>query len=275
MRVATWNLWHRFGADWQARGKAIAATLQTVDADVVCLQEAWTEEATGRSQAGDLAAALGLEDFADGFRITWEGVTFGNAVLSRWPITRRDARPLPPHPDYEEYRNVLAVEVDTADGPAQFFTTHFNFLRHQSAVRQAQARAVGQMMVAWAHDHLVQPQVLTGDLNAGPDSDEVRMLTGHADLGVDVALLDAWAVAGDGPGHTWDNANPLAQDSHEPDRRIDHILVGLPRPFDGRGTVQQCALLGDEPVDGVWPSDHLGVVAELADTPGFHYVSGP
>lgn len=265
MRIATWNVWHRFGNDWQARGRAISQTLQQVDADVVCLQEAWTEEASGRSQAGELASALGLEDFVDGFRIAHEGVTFGNAIMSRWPITRHEVRALPPHPDYEEFRCILGVETQTPSGPAQVFTSHFNFLRHQSAVRQTQARTVAGTMLDWAHDDLVHPQVVTGDLNAGPASEEIRMLTGDADLGKDLALMDAWAAVGEGDGATWNGRNPLTADSYEPDRRIDYILTRFPRQFEGRGVVTSCRVFGDQPVDGVWPSDHLGVVADLED----------
>jgi hypothetical protein len=44
--------------------------------------------------------------------------------------------------------------------------------------------------------------------------------------------------------------------------RIDHLLVGF-----GRGTVSvrvgHSAVFGDRPVDGVWPSDHAGVVVDL------------
>ncbi|HUG83659.1 MAG TPA: endonuclease/exonuclease/phosphatase family protein [Euzebya sp.] len=263
MRVATWNLWHRFG-DWQRRAEAITAALRQVDADVVCLQEVWTEEASGRSQAAELAAALGLADHADAHRIAYEGVTFGNAVLSRWPLERHEIRPLPPHPDYEEHRTVLGVDVRAPAGPVPVYCTHLNFLNHHSAVRQAQVRAVAAMALdrGAGGGH---PPVVCGDLNAAPTADELRMLTGEADLGLPIAFIDAWAFRGAGVGHTWLAANPLTRLSYEPDRRIDHILVGYPRESHGRGEVMWCSLFGDAPVNGVWASDHAGVVADLAD----------
>ena len=48
MRVATWNIWWRFGP-WEQRAPGIEATLRSIDADIVCLQETWTLD--GRRQA--------------------------------------------------------------------------------------------------------------------------------------------------------------------------------------------------------------------------------
>ncbi len=108
------------------------------------------------------------------------------------------------------------------------------------------------------------PPVLCGDFNAVPDSDEVRMLTGRAAGPVDgLVFHDAWEVAGDGgPGTTWSNANPYAALDLEPDRRIDYVFAGWPKA-GGAGHVTSCRVVGTEPVDGVVPSDHYGVLAEL------------
>lgn len=263
MRIATWNVWHRFG-DWEARAEAILAVLRDIDADVVCLQEAWT--AAERSQAAELAAALGLDGGAvDAHRVDHEGVTFGNAVLSRWPIRHSEVRPLTPHPDYEEYRTVLGVEVSAPFGPVPVFTTHLNFLLDQSAVRQAQVRDVARMMLDWQSRRRAHPPVVTGDFNAEPASDEIRQLTGLADLGLPLALYDAWKIRGDDAGATWSHRNPLTRDAYEPDRRIDYVLVGGARDHGGTGAVEACLRFGTEPVDGVWASDHFGVVADLAE----------
>jgi endonuclease/exonuclease/phosphatase family metal-dependent hydrolase len=77
-------------------------------------------------------------------------------------------------------------------------------------------------------------------------------------------FTDAWAVAGDGDGHTWTVDNPLAakeiarllgDPSHR--RRIDYVLAGPP------ARVRSAALVGTRPVDGVWLSDHFGVLADV------------
>src|SRR6185503_16487095 len=51
-----------------------------------------------------------------------------------------------------------------------------------------------------------------------------------------------------------------------PNRRIDYILVGRPRR-GGAGHVLAGALAGVEPVQGIVPSDHYAVVADLRYSP--------
>ena len=46
------------------------------------------------------------------------------------------------------------------------------------------------------------------------------------------------------------------------DRRIDYILTGSPMAH-AAGHVVDCRVVGNEPEDGVWPSDHHAVLAEL------------
>lgn len=58
VRLLTWNIWGK-NADWQAREDALLAALADVDADIVTVQEAWTEP-SGSTQTARLAAALGF-----------------------------------------------------------------------------------------------------------------------------------------------------------------------------------------------------------------------
>jgi endonuclease/exonuclease/phosphatase family metal-dependent hydrolase len=108
------------------------------------------------------------------------------------------------------------------------------------------------------------PAVLTGDLNAVPTSDEVRLLTGEAAVPIPgLAFMDAWVHGGDGgPGVTWARANPWLAKARAPQRRIDYVLVGWPHDR-GRGQVLSCRVAATEAVGGVQPSDHYAVVAEL------------
>jgi hypothetical protein len=85
--------------------------------------------------------------------------------------------------------------------------------------------------------------------------------------GRSVALLDAWRAAGKGgSGITWSNANDYARLNLEPDRRIDYVFAGFPRR-DGIGQITHCRVVCNEPKNGVWPSDHFGVYAELRAAP--------
>jgi len=56
LRIATWNLWGRYGP-WAERMGPIEASMRAVDADVWALQEVWADDE--RNQARELASALG------------------------------------------------------------------------------------------------------------------------------------------------------------------------------------------------------------------------
>jgi endonuclease/exonuclease/phosphatase family metal-dependent hydrolase len=132
-----------------------------------------------------------------------------------------------------------------------------------SGLRQAQVRQLTAFVARTTRRrHLV---AICGGFNAGPDSDELRMLTGRSEAPVPgLVFYDAWEIAGDDtPGHTWSNRNPLAAPALYPDRRIDHILSAWSRA-GGAGHPTRCALLGTTPTpDHRELSDHYGLVADL------------
>jgi endonuclease/exonuclease/phosphatase family metal-dependent hydrolase len=257
LRVLSWNLWHRFGP-WEARRPAIAATLARIDADVIGLQEVWADG--DGSFAAELAGQLGFHQVF-GSRLDLDGVQFGNAVLSRWPITGHEWRPLPAPEGQEEFRTVLRADIDGPRGPIQLYTTHLNWRFDESHIRCDQVRAICEM-VAEGRAARTYPPILCGDFNADPDSDELRMINGRAPVPVEKLVFhDAWEVAG---RHemTWSNENPYAVLDLEPDRCLDYIFVGWPKA-GGAGHILSCEMEGVDPVDGVVPSDHYAVLAEL------------
>ena len=262
LRVVTWNVWWRFG-DWEARQGAILRTVADLDADVICLQEVWAEEA-GADQAQLLADGLGYTAASTAHRF-YDGLSFGNAVLSRLPIEASESRALPDGDGRPGHRQVLLAELAGATGPIRVFTVHFDYRYDASALRAAQASAVARFVAECRGDpEAAFPPVLAGDLNAVPGSDEVRSLTGLSPVPVPgLVFQDAWEQGGDGGGgHTWDAANPYLADAAWPGRRLDYVLVGWPRPRP-LGNVVACRLAGTDPVAGIQPSDHYAVVADL------------
>lgn len=262
--VLTWNLWWRYGP-WEERLPAIVETVRRLDPDLVALQEVWV--ADGTSSAHVVAEALG-HHVEVAHRFEADGVGFGNAVLSRWPILRTAVRPLPSPADVgidagDEERLVLMAEVDAPGQPIQLYSTHLNWRHDHSAVRQAQVRELCAFVAEQRPRSY--PPVVCGDFNAEPTSDEIRAMTGLAAVAVPgVVFRDAWttATADQQPGWTWADVNPFAAAEHEQERRIDYVFTGW-RRNDGRGAPISCRVAGDEPVDGVWPSDHFAVLAEL------------
>jgi endonuclease/exonuclease/phosphatase family metal-dependent hydrolase len=122
---------------------------------------------------------------------------------------------------------------------------------HPAAAAVRHRQAVELAALAGRHGGAV---VVAGDLNAPPGEAGVRHLAAH--------FQDAWAVAGAGPGTTWSADNPLA--AAEITRtggragRIDYVFAGA------GAQIVSARLTGDRPVDGVWLSDHAGVLADLA-----------
>ncbi|WP_217145087.1 endonuclease/exonuclease/phosphatase family protein [Streptomyces sp. AC627_RSS907] len=267
MRVVTWNLWWRFGP-WAERQKAILAVLRELRPDVVGLQEVWatTPRADGGNLAEWLAGELGLHcawapsPASERWqrRIGDDTVGIGTAVLSRWPVVERAVLRLPVPEELDDGRLALHARLDAPGHQVPFFTAHLTSGGHARAVRREQAAALADFVAEHRHGTGFPP-VVTGDFNARPGSPEVRLLRARH-------LHDAWEHAGPGlPSGTWDTANPyVAHADGEPSARIDYVHVGPPGP-GGLGRVRAVRRAGDGPVDGVWPSDHAAVVADLDD----------
>lgn len=264
MRALTWNIWWQFGP-WQERQPAIEAELAAVDADVVLLQEVWASD--DGDQAHNLGAALGYH-VARTAKPDGTPQAFGNAVLSRWPLTVLEQVTLPGPDGGPSHRSALAVSVAAPTGDWLVVTTHLAWQYDQSAVRQRQLAAVVDLVVRHRSDDTdAPPVILGGDLNAEPESDEIRRLTGLSAPYTDgLVFADCWAAVGDGPGHTWTRENPHSSEALWPRRRLDYVFVSWPRPKP-LGNPVGASLAGCTAHHGMVPSDHYGVVVDLDDRP--------
>lgn len=292
VRVMTWNLWWRFG-DWPRRSEAIARTLERERPDVLGLQEVWAAAAgrdggttaghgdrsdrgghgeRGENFAGILADRLGMHwvwsrsPVQDRWHARLGGdtsVDVGIAVLSRHPIIDSAERRLPAGDAPDQGKTALHALIDVPGGPLPFFTTHLNPGAAESAVRCAQVRELAAFVGERATGRC--PPVVTGDFNAEPDFDEMRLIGGYrtAPAVPGLVLLDAWRFADPHAPHgTWDIRDDDAVTFGRGPACVDHILVGMPGP-GGRGRIRSARRAADRPVDGVMPSDHAAVVAEL------------
>jgi endonuclease/exonuclease/phosphatase family metal-dependent hydrolase len=264
LRVVSFNLYHG-GVTSVRRGDGdlleqriglVVQQLRQIDADVIGVQEA----STGRDRgdvAARVAAALGYHHVraAAGWRcIPWVvhaalGFDEGPAVLSRFPIVSWEARALGGC-GLAYRRMVVCARVAAPSGPVEVCSAHTSSSRceHRSLAAALRPRDASV------------PLVLTGDLNAQPDAPGIRALVRK------LGLVDAFAIANPGgPGFTvWQSpreSRPTAR------RRVDYVLA---RP--GRGQPLRVAaswIVLRTPGRGpdlrmLWPSDHYGVLAELA-----------
>ena len=267
LRFVTLNLWGENGPH-QRRLELVGAELERLEPDVVALQE--VREAPGKvpNQAAALAARLGYTHaFAPSTE--WGGGVEGLGIVSRFPVLRTAHRRLP-HATDVEGRIVLSAELGRPEGSFWVHTAHLSYRQHEGRQREDQVMAIDEEVAARA-PATDAPQVVMGDFNTVPESDEIRWLCGLTTLGGRrVFYQDAWAtVSGGAPGITWASENPYRARMNwlRPERRLDYVFVTASRR-DGRGTIRGAAVTFDRPdSDGVYPSDHYGVLADVQFVP--------
>lgn len=259
VRVVTWNVWGRYGDQWQRRQAGIEDTLRQAEPDVICLVESWRHDDTTQTEL--LADRLQLPHHCFVGEWQQEDWVSGTGLVSRWPLSEPARRELRGGAG-EGSGEAVFVVVDGERGPIQVFVAVLDYPLDASARRQAQVSELGGFVADVSRRRF--PTLVCGDFNAGPDSDELRMLTGGtATATPGLVFYDAWDMAGDrGPGWTWSNRNPLARVGLYPDRRMDFILSAWPRA-GGVGHPVRCELLGVRPEEQLQLSDHYGVLADL------------
>jgi endonuclease/exonuclease/phosphatase family metal-dependent hydrolase len=203
----------------------IASTIRKYNPDIVGINEAhrgtWQSRFTDHAE--QLRQLTGL-NVAYGRSYRFMGGDFGNAILTRGEILSTDVHKLP---GTGEPRSLLEALIRVNGGIVQFYVTHTSAWGGiNRAARRDQLRCINAHVQASGH-----PFILTGDLNAPPESPEIA-----AFLGTNVLKF-----AGD----------PHAATHKVVGQRLDYILT------DGGWTVRTARVLDDG------PSDHRPVLAEL------------
>lgn len=173
---------------WRNRRPLLRALLQTEQPTVLGIQEALAD------QVAVVAAALGpayawvgrgRNARGDGERST---IFYDTRRLTLDSFEQRALSDTPHRPGSRSWGNMLPRVVVTADftdtATGRAFTvinTHFDHLSRASRTRSA--AMINEMVIESGH-----PAIVMGDLNAGPRSPAVRILTNGP-------LRDAWTVA--------------------------------------------------------------------------------
>ena len=278
LRALTLNLWGE-QPPLDRRLALCIDQLRALRPDVIALQEVRQVEGSVPNTAHTLADALSMHCVFQK-TVAWGGGDEGLAILSRMPIVESGHVPLPhPMPDLADERILLWAIVDSGQGPALFGSTHLTYRMTHGIQREDQVLAIDQAARDLMSRHKPVVTALMGDYNAAPDTDEMRFLRGlHTLGGRRTFYQDAFLcqdAGGDlshrqpGAGATWARRNPSIHKLRflEMDRRIDYIYVGQ-ASRDGRGLVQRCHVVLDQAdADGVFPSDHFAVMADIQLTP--------
>jgi endonuclease/exonuclease/phosphatase family metal-dependent hydrolase len=260
MRVMTWNVWGRFGP-WERRAAGIRRVIGDLAPDVVMLQESWVD-GSGLRQCAVLGEGLGMHHCCSGADMLFGDWGPANAVLSRWPIIEHRVTNLPALDPSGWGGVAVRAAIAGPRGPLLVYCVALDWPPTASMLRRHALRHLAAEIIADTTD-IRAPVIVGGDFNAAPGSDELRMLTGEREPAhPGFVLFDAWEVAGPGDGATWSRANPWTVPTLLPDRRIDYVLTGWPRR-GGVGSAVASGVAGTEAVEGVVPSDHYAVWADL------------
>ena len=268
LRVATLNCWALplgLARHTRARLAAIGERLPDLPADVLSLQEVWTEGARkillAAGRRGGLEPAFGDTGGPD------HG---GLLVLSRLPVLRARFVPftlagvaLHVHRgDYQGGKGLAVVDVEAPVGVVQIVATHLH--ARYGLDDPYRPHRIGQMVqLARGLAKVQLPVVAAGDFNLREGNEGYAILRQSSRLRDVAAELDARRP-------TVRASSPYRGGGHRGDERIDYVFVR-----DGETTgvsPRRIHRVLDEPLEiegeaGTY-SDHAGLLAELALRPG-------
>jgi endonuclease/exonuclease/phosphatase family metal-dependent hydrolase len=270
LRVLTLNVENVEGDP--RRTKTINTELRRIDPDLVSFQEVIQDP--DRAQLNELLADTGLhgthQSEAMAYTPPFADRYGGTAVATRWPHATVEVLDMRVVGGADVPWCTVAVTVPVADeGELLFIGTTAAWRLDAQAVRDQQAVALTDLD---ARHRRALPTIIAGDFNAEPDAASIRYLRGLQSLGGrSVHYHDAWQVAGSGPGYTWTTDNPNTQNvldavvrQPQHHRRIDYVFIGSwHQHHNAFCQVRSAAVAFDQPIDGVWASDHYGVVVDV------------
>jgi endonuclease/exonuclease/phosphatase family metal-dependent hydrolase len=178
--VLQWNVWY------QEDIRHIAAFIQEVDPDILCLQELTIDHSiqTVKHTPDYLTGHLGYYTFYHPIHIdTQEGnrVTIANGIFSRFPISRRHFawinKPKGVGGFDDEHRAYVEANLDLPDTPPlTVATAHMSYTQRFETTPAKQAETdVLLHQLERHHDRLI----FTGDLNVLPDSPTIKAVSNH------------------------------------------------------------------------------------------------
>lgn len=166
MKVVTFNIHHGRGLDRRVRIARVGSVLESLEADIICLQEvdAHWKRSGNIHQAEALAEQLDM-DCCFGPALKQGRSAYGNAILSRFPLQLVEVLELPPETEGKESRNAMIVTVDNPRGLVTVLNTHLGLSRQD---RRDQSRTLADWFEGWRMQYPEDAFLFCGDLNGGP-----------------------------------------------------------------------------------------------------------
>lgn len=239
IRVMTYNIHSAYNTAGRLDIDEIARVIEDSGAEVIALQEV----PRGRLMSGVTDELTLLQDRLGFEHTAFFGTTdptWGNAIISRFPISVVD-KDLLPLVDTPMRRGYLGATIRIGQRSLVVASTHLQHI-NDSAVHDedpeadlypVHRRQIQVIVQAWGG---AEPAVLMGDFNARPDWRQIEDL-------LSAGWVDAWSEVGSGDGFT---SNAL-----DPRYRIDYVFHTPDIEALDAGVIQSQA------------SDHFPVVVDI------------
>ena len=232
LKVLTYNIHHGAPPDKATDDiqlENIAAVIQKQNPDLVALQE--VDSMTARApidEAKELARLTGMHYYFSK-AIAYQGGSYGDAILSKYPISDQQTLSLPMPDPTGEGRAVGIIRCKIPSGiEIAFASTHLDI----ESNREAQVKALNTLS-----KNSTYPLILAGDLNALPNSTYISTLKEEFSLSC--------------------SANcPLTAPASKPAKTIDYILLN-PKASE------IFHVLSYNAINYIYASDHLPLLGYL------------
>lgn len=239
LRVMTYNVHGCIGMDRRVSPQRIAEGIERHEPDIIALQELDVGRARTRfdDQPHLIAKHLSMHYHFHPNMFVQEG-QYGNAILSRYPLTVVKAQGLPGRPGVfkRATRGAIWALLQCHGIQIQFVNTHLD-LRRKYRLNQVETLLSEHWL---GHAKCLEPVILCGDFNTASGSSTCQ--------GFNKVFRDAQEeVEGHQPQHTWIG--------HFPMRRLDHVFLR------GSMTVEN-VLVAQSKQDKI-ASDHLPLIVDL------------
>lgn len=245
--VMTYNIHHAEGTDGKLDLDRIASVIKHTGADLVGLNEVdnnFGPRSNYNDQAKILAESLNMHYvFGPALKSGSPGNPnlYGNAILSRFPITHSANHPLITDPGHEP-RACIAATITIGGDDYTFIATHLDNVKTEMRVKQAQN-------IIAIIENIDTPVILAGDFNCPPPDANKTEQSSQTSRPVAIILEkleSSFAIAGIGPANTIGSTT-----------KIDYIFVSP----DLADKVKNATVIRTDQT--ATASDHLPMIAEF------------
>lgn len=205
LTVVSYNIKHGRGMDGNIDLRRVADVILKTDADVVALQEVdiGVKRSGRRNIVRELTKLTGLRYHAFGKNLDHDGGEYGNATISKYPITESE------NVQFEqlgpELRGILTTVIEVQGRSILLLNTHLDYRSEDDSERLLYIQNARDKIIP---KYEVDAVIFGGDFNDTPGSLSYQNVTEF--------LTDAWKESGVGDGFTIP--------SNDPEKRIDYIF---------------------------------------------------